>query len=165
MRFRLGGPRLEPTVRRQLGIARGERVLGWGRQISPEGDLPAVATERGLYGTGLGARIDWVQVSRAGWDDPYLDLVLVDGRSQRLDLREAGGLPDAVRTMVTDSVIVTERLDLGGGAGASAVARRGSGDGQIHWSVAFDPGLDGTDPALRARADEALAALRATLGI
>jgi len=163
--FRLGAPRLGRADRQRLGIPRGERILGWGRQVSPEGAQAVAATDHGLYGSSFGGRIPWDEVSRAAWDDPHLTVVLVDGRAHRLDLLEAGGLPDAMRTMVTDSVIVTERLDLGGGAGALAVARRGRGDGQVHWSVVFDPGLDPADPALRARADEGLAALRAALGI
>ena len=74
-------------------------------------------------------------------------------------------LPEAVHAKVTESVIVSERLPLGDGAGALAVARRGSDDDAIWWSVVFDPGLDPTDPALRSRADAALADLRSSLGI
>ena len=45
------------------------------------------------------------------------------------------------------------------------MARRSSDDASIWWSIVFDSGLDAQDAALRARADEALAELRAALGI
>ena len=47
---------------------------------------------------------------------------------------------------------------------ARAVARRGPDDA-IRWTVVFDSGLDPSDPALRRLADDALAHLRAVMGV
>ena len=68
---------------------------------------------------------------------------------------------------MTASVVVSERVDLGGGAGAQLmVARRASDDDELRWSVVFDAGLDSSDdPRLRAAAAEALDRLRDALGI
>ena len=66
---------------------------------------------------------------------------------------------------VDGTVVVSERVDLGDGEGALMVARRGSDDGVIRWSVVFDAGLDPSDPALRQAADAALTRLRDSLGI
>lgn len=154
-------------ARAELGIPRGERILGWGTAGQADGQQSIVAaTDRALYAGEVGGRLPWDQVVKAHWDDPSLDLVTSGSSgSIRLHLLAPGGLPDAVHTAVTDSVIVTERLELGSGEGAQAVARRGSDDGQVHWSVAFDAGLDPSDPDVRARADRALQELRSTLGI
>jgi hypothetical protein len=99
-----------------------------------------------------------------------LELVILDGAGQpnrlasvRLD--PANGVPAAVHAQVMQSIIASERLDLGGGAGAVAVARRNLDTDSIWWSVVFDSGLDHGDPGLRSRADEALAALRESLGV
>ncbi|MBK9740539.1 MAG: hypothetical protein IPO93_13745 [Actinobacteria bacterium] len=78
---------------------------------------------------------------------------------------QARDLPAAVRDRVTASVVISDRVALGEGAKALLVARRGSDDGEIRWSVVFDAGLDPRDPTLRAAADEALAQLRDSLGI
>ncbi len=65
---------------------------------------------------------------------------------------------------VTASVLISERVDLGNGAGALMVARR-SDDDEVRWTIVFDSGLDASDPALREAADAALARLREALGI
>ena len=86
-------------------------------------------------------------------------------RQVRLRLDDARDLPPAVHDRVTASVVVSERVDLGGGAMALMVARRASDDDDIRWSVVFDTGLDPEDPALRRAASEALGRLRNALGI
>lgn len=138
--------------------------MGWTTVTGGRGSV--IATDAALHLPG-GDRIAWPGIARARWDDPILELLVAeDGappRTVRVDLEAPGSLADAVRSLVTASVVVSERLDLGDGAGALAVARR-SGDG-VRWTVAFDAGLDPADPGLRARADAALAALRASLGI
>ena len=99
-----------------------------------------------------------------------LEVVVLDGNDQpgrlvRVRLAVGSQLPAAVHAKVTESVVVSERLVLDGGGGALAVARRGSDDDRIRWSIVFDAGLDPTDPALRAQADQALARLRDSLGV
>jgi hypothetical protein len=70
-----------------------------------------------------------------------------------------------VRERVNASIVVQHHAALVGDAGARLVARRIPGSTDLRWSVVFDPGLDPSDPDLRARADEALTALRSALGI
>jgi hypothetical protein len=82
-----------------------------------------------------------------------------------MTLPEAGDLPAIVRTYVTDSVVVSEQVEVAPGAGARLVARRAGLGGEVRWSVIFDEGLDSRDPALQAAAMERLALLRDSLGI
>ncbi len=164
--------RLPGTVQDMLGIRPGEKVIAWGS--SPGADTTqtvfTAATARALYSQQLGQRIPWHTISKATWDEPTLDLVLLDsvdqpGRSVRLSVDDARDLPAAVHDRVVGSVVAGQHVDLGHGAGALMVARRGSDDGEIRWSVVFDAGLDTADPALRREASEALGRLRESLGI
>jgi hypothetical protein len=160
---------LDRATREALGIPSRERVLGWGIGRGIEGErVPVVATDQALYGGPLAPRVRWDEIGRATWEEPLLSLTgTVDGDpcSGSIELVEPGLLTAAIRTQVTDSVVIAERLDLGPGPGAQAIARRASQDGEIRWTIAFDPGADPADRDLRARADRALAELRATLGI
>ena len=160
--------RLGRQARQDLGIPSRERVLGWGIALRPDGArIPEVATDQALSGTPLGSRVGWEAIDKAAWDDPIMVLTAsLDGavRREELDLIEQGQLPAAIRTQVTGSVVISERLDLGAGVGVQAIARRSSLDGRIRWSLTFDPGVD-PDDALRVRAEAALAGLRSTLGI
>lgn len=165
---RLGG-RLPGTVIGMLGIGPGERIVAWGSSTDPTQTTFAAATDRALYLQAIGERLPWDTISKASWDEPVLELALVDAdgrpRQVRVRLDDPRDLPAAVHDRVTASVIVSERVDLGDGAGALMVARRGSDDDAVRWTVVFDSGLDPSDPDLRAAADEALARLRDALGI
>lgn len=165
------GDRLPPEVRRTLGLARGERILAWAPGLAPGSVL--VATDRALHARGwpetipVPDRLAWHTILRASWTEPTLE-VLPLGRSAtviRLELREPGTLPAAVRDRVTASVVVQERLELSAGRGARAVARRDSDTGEVRWAVTFDAGLDPSNAALRAQADAALARMRSALGV
>ncbi len=153
-----------------LGIGPGERVVAWGS--SPGADatqtLFAAATDKALYLQATGDRLPWDRISKATWNDPLLELVVSMDSGQprllRLTVEDARDLPAAVHDRVTASVLISERVDLGNGAGALIVARR-SDDDDVRWTVLFDSGLDTTDPVLRAAADAALARLRDALGI
>jgi hypothetical protein len=166
---KLGG-RLPGTVVAMLGIPPGERIVAWGASggSDPTQSLVAVATDRALYLQAEGERVPWEHITKAMWDEPVLELSVTDGsapaRFVRIRLEDARDLPAAVHDRVTASVIVSERLVLGDGAKATAVARRGADD-DISWTVVFDAGLDPTDPALRSAADAELARLRDSLGI
>jgi hypothetical protein len=70
-----------------------------------------------------------------------------------------------IRERVNASIVVQRRIELVGERGARFVARREPGTTDLRWSVVFDAGLDPSDPELRRRADEALAALRVSLGV
>ena len=166
---RLGTPR---GLKSRLGVLPGERVVAWGSGLRTSGIEVAyvVATNRAVYLELAVERIPWDRISKAQWDEPMLELVVLDGagRPNRLAsvrLDPANGVPAAVHAQVMQSIIASERLDLGGGAGAVAVARRNLDTDSIWWSVVFDSGLDPGDPGIRSRADEALAALRDSLGV
>jgi hypothetical protein len=166
------GRGLPKEVRARLGIPARERIVAWGTGVTgrPDAAVYAVASDRALYLDATGERLPWDRISRAQWDEPMLDLVIVDADGQpdrlvRVPLMVGSALPAAVHAQVTESVVVSERLQLGDGAAALAVARRSSDEDAIWWSIVFDTGLDPKDPELRARADAALAELRAALGI
>ena len=145
----------------------GERVLAWGR-VTPGG--VAVATDAALYlPIGDTVRLAWDLIAKATFSEAAV--LVVEGRPEptardrawRVVLEEPGALPTVVYERVTSSVVVSERVALRGELGARIVARR-AGEG-LRWTVTFDAGLDPRDPVLRAEADEALAELRATLGV
>ena len=163
---------LPKEIRARLGIPAGERIIAWGSGVTSRGAeaVYAVATDRALYLDAGGERLPWDRINRAQWDEPMLDLVVigVEGQPDRLvrvPLGVGSSLPAAVHAQVTESVVVSERLQLGDGVAALAVARRSSDEGTIWWSIVFDSGHDPKDPELRARADQALAELRDALGI
>lgn len=148
-------------------VPSGERVLAWGR-VTPAG--VAVATDAALYlSIGDTVRLAWDLVTKATFSEAAV--LVVEGRPEpnardrawRVVLEEPGALPTVVYERVTSSVVVSERVALRGELGARIVARR-AGEG-LRWTVTFDAGLDPRDPVLRAEADEALAELRATLGV
>ncbi len=170
MRLMRGLPqRLPSGVASQLGVLPGEKVIAWGSH-APVDDVPAnyaIATSRALYLQVPSIRIPWHEVSKATWTEPVLEITPegASGPAFRVDLDEARDLPAAVHDRVTDSVVISEWVELTPTAGARMVARRDSDDGSIHWSVVFDAGLDPADPGLRATVDEALGRLRDALGI
>lgn len=157
-------------VLRALGVPAGARVIAAGTAFNT-GDGPrlqVVATLVGLHVTGWDEPLRWDLIESAQWDEPVLDLVIIDSRGSRLQqlrLDRAGDLPVAVRDRVTASVVTSERVEVLEGRCATFAARRRSDDGEIHWSVVFDAGLDPNDPDLRAAADAVLAELRQSLGI
>lgn len=163
------GNRLPGSVVAMLGIGPGEKVVAWGTTSDATQSTVVAATDRALYVQAVGERLPWDTIAKATWSDPDLDLVITspDGRprSMRVRIDDSRDLPAAVHDRVTASVVVSERVDLGNGAKALLVARRSGDSGEIGWSVVFDAGLDPSDPALRAAADDALARLRDSLGI
>lgn len=162
--------RLPGSVIAMLHIGPGERVVAWGSSPGTDATqtLFAAATDKALYLQATGDRLPWDRISKAIWDDPLLELLVAGDEGQprllRVRVEDARDLPAAVHDRVTASVLVSERVDLGNGAGALMVARRADDD-EVRWTVVFDSGLDASDPALRAAADAALARLREALGI
>jgi len=156
--------RRTPTQVTQLPIVKGERLSAWAIATQPA--ITIAVTDHALY-LGTDERLGWNDIVRATWEPPVLTLVLdAQGRqTRRVTLPEAGDLPAIVRTYVTDSVVVSEYVEVSPGAGARLVARRAGLSGEIRWSVIFDEGLNAQDPALQAAAMERLALLRETLGI
>ena len=160
--------------RESLELVDGERVLGWARGPGEVAGAAVfvVATDRAVHipaPAGLG-RTPWDLVVRAAWEDPVLEVVAQEApgsrpRTIRVVLDEPRDLVSVVHAQVTGSVMVQQRLDLGEGRYATAVARRVADTGKTRWSVSFDRGDDPRDPELRAAADAALRDLRAALGI
>jgi hypothetical protein len=127
-------------------------------------------TARALYlpdGTVLG----WNEVDEAVWnvDESTLDLVTlpIDGpaRSYRVHLPDPGRLPELVRERVTSSIVVNQHVPLAGRAGAKIIARRVPGRDQLDWIVLYDAGIDGADPVIMERVQDAVAVLRRDLGV
>ena len=168
-------PRLPPAVAERLALLPGERVVAWGTGPGPEPGTTAyvVATDRALHlpDWAGGSRVPWDLVQRASWADGVLDVSVRDSpraRPRRVVVRldDERELPVVVRERVEASIEVQQHLDLEGRPGGVAVAaRRVSDTGELRWSLSFDPGLDGRDPALRAQAQQALAELRGALGL
>ena len=160
--------RLPAGIRERLEVPKGERVIAWG--VDPANDRYTLATDKALYPESIRERLRWDSISNATWDEPRLHVTVHDSTGAtkgivKLRVEDSGDLPAAVFALVTESVVVSEHVDLGDGAGARMVARRDGDQGTIWWSVVFDSGLNPSDPALRARADEELASLRDSLGI
>lgn len=162
MRFR---PPAEVRAR-----ATGERVLAW----MPVGTSSLVATPTALLlpeGSADDVRVPWDCVVRAVWEPDLLEVTAqprAGGRPVVHRVRlgdDLGRLPEVVRERVTSSIVIQHHVELEGERGARLLARRVPGATDLRWSVVFDAGLDPADPDLRRRADEALAALRTSLGV
>ena len=147
----------------------GEQVLAWST-VRGSREAYAVATDVALYApVPEPIRIPWDHVAKATWGDE--GVLVVEGRldprgpdrTWRIAIDDPRSLPTVVYERVTSTIVVSERVVLQGTQGARIVGRR-AGDG-LRWTVTFDAGLNPADPEIRARADEALAELRATLGV
>jgi hypothetical protein len=148
----------------------GERVLAW----APSDGSTVVATDDALWlppGPVPGPeRVPWDLVLRVSWQPGRFELVSQERPGARADTRQVpvadvGSLPGVIKERVNASIVVARQVALDGDRGARIVARRTPGSTELRWSVVFDPGLDPRDPELRAAADEALAALRGSLGV
>lgn len=157
--------RLPKEQSQAVGVRRGEKIIAWAMGATNA----VVATDQALY-LDEATRLTWSQITKASWEEPFLDLV-VEGNATnatippriRKQLDNARDLPRAVNAKVTESVVISERIELDTGVIAQFIARR-DGDA-ISWSVVFESGVDPQDPSLRASADRALTELRAALGI
>lgn len=148
--------RVPPEVKQR---AAGARPLAW----APVAGDWVVATADCLL---LPHRdpLAWEELIRAAWDEPVMELQLPEG-PYRLVIERPGKIPEVVNERVKASVVVQHHVPLVGDKGVRLVARRHPGGTEVTWRVTFDPGLDHRDPELRAGADEALAELRASLGL
>lgn len=108
--------------------------------------------------------LGWVDVVRAAWDEPVLELQLPEGM-YRLVLEEPGHIPQVVNERVKASIVIQHHVPLVGDKGVRIVARRTPGGSEVSWRVTFDPGLDPEDPDLRRGADDALTQLRTSIGL
>ena len=148
----------------------GERVLAW----MPSGTSFLVATGSGLTlpdGEHEGLRVSWDLILRTVWEPDAVEVTAQESAGGRPVVHrvhiggEPGALPEVVRERVTASIVVQHHVELIGERGARVVARRVEGETDLRWTVVFDAGLDPSDPQLRQAADDALDALRASLGV
>ena|SRR5437868_6357032 len=152
--------RLPTTVRKGLTTEPGERVLTFTE--GPDGHV--VATSLALY-LGDGTRVPWQRIDKATWDEEGLLVVTTDGARLSAKVNEPRMLPEAVRERVNASIVVNKYVRLPGRGGVRMVARRVPGSDEFGWTVLFDEEEDAADPGARAQAEQALQALRLSMGI
>lgn len=140
-------------------LVSGERPLAW----AAVDDDWIVATSSRIRLPGR-EPLEWESVIRATWDAPVLE-VHVPQETVRLVLDDPGSIPEVVNERVKASVVVQHHVALVGDKGVRLVARRKPGSTDITWRVTFDAGIDPNDPEVRAAAEQALAELRASIGL
>jgi hypothetical protein len=159
-------------------VEKGERLLA--DAVAEEGRLGG--TRDALYVVrSLGSdrialeetvRIPWEEVQAADWDQDSGTLRVSevgtwgDRRPEHVFTLDAPGrLLELVRERVTASVVLQRHVPIEGRRGVRVIARRAPrGDRPISWFYEYDEGIDPTDPAVRAAAEEALAAAQAEVG-
>ena len=103
-----------------------------------------VTTDRAMYAHGYVDRLPWEQVLHASWEDPILEVVMLDGRGSteflRITLDNAGSVPQVVFDRVTSTIVMRSRVELVGKRGATLVARRDRESDEVRWEVVFDAG-------------------------
>lgn len=173
MKFRLFGGRGTLPAERRPELAPHERVLAWAPvadDAEPPGDT-VVATNLGLWWDD--ERTGWHRVDKAVWDGEALVVtpaevvaeragyeVVADGAPVRLKLADPGDVPHQVRLRVTSSVRHPEHFEVPGG-GLWIFGRRVPGVDGLTWTVRYDRGTDGDDPAVVAVTEQLLAELQA----
>lgn len=165
---RRGPPEGDPVADGSVTLSKGERLLAYAR--TADGGW-AAGTDRALH-LGNGRVLGWHQVDQARWveADQVLEVVtLPEGaappRVHRIEIPAPGPLPELVRERVTSNIVVAERVDLIGTAGARLLARRVPGDTAVRWSAVYDAGVVSGDPAVQERVRAAVAALQSRLGV
>jgi hypothetical protein len=167
-------PALPAEVRERAGLARGDRPLA-SVQVAGGGWL--VGTRDALVVVAVAAdsvlRIPWERVETADWDREGERLRVVEAADfgavrpvHVFTLPDPGPLLPMVRERVTASVLLQRRVEVGGGAGLTVVARRAPrGRGEVVWAYELDPGLEPDDPAVRRAAEDALRDAMAEVGL
>lgn len=158
MRFRTRTPDAVRT------IAPLERRLAWA--LTSDG-TPLVATPTALY---VGTEpLPWTQIEKVRYAPPVLavrEVAEVEGAGaeHRFELTEDHRLAETVRTAVTTSVAWSDVRRLQPSGRVRVVGRRVPGVDSLLWQVVWLEGADPRDPALRAQADAAVAALQGSIG-
>jgi hypothetical protein len=156
-----------PAAVSAVALGPGERRVAWA--TTPDGQ-PVVASTRALY-LPDGMTLGWDEIERAHWEQPVLwviELTEREGSGQRhevvLDLAHDTDLPQEVRIRVSASFAWSSHVKLQPAGGVRIVGRRRDGMEVLDWQLVFDRDTDAADPALRAQAEQALAAARRTIG-
>lgn len=161
---------VDERVTAVLGRAQADKLLAWGELV--DGSV-VVCTDRAIHFP-VERRVPWDLVVRGAWSEEFLDLVVQPApgaRSEQVRLRfeEPGQVPAVVRERVEWTVVASHQAALvhpdGRSGSAMLNARRSPETGEVRWAVVFDPAIDARDPGWRSAADEALADLRAQLGV
>ena len=165
------------SARDALALEPGERVLAvagadTGGAEDSDGTVPQViATDRALHllaADGGPTRIPYESIAKVSWDGDLATLTVVlpePGGRLDLPLADPDYLPETVRERVQSTILYSQHVTLAGRRGAVVSARRAPGAAEARWIVAFDAGVDRTDPLVRERAERAVAELRAQTGI
>jgi hypothetical protein len=162
--------RLPDAVRSALDLSRSERVLAWAKDDLS--DSTVVATTHALYavdpaGTRALAR-PWHVVDAGSWSADLFQLTVtwVDGaRPVQWVCREPTMLPETLRERVQASVVLMQRVDLGGRRSARAVIRQDLATGELVQQVVLGRGVRSGDPDLEEATASALAYLREQVGL
>jgi hypothetical protein len=153
-------------IRDQLTLEKGERTLA---TAPTRGGSYVVATSTALHlptATGGFARLPWERVDQASWKDGWLHVHETSGGPEHhLRLTDPGSVPETVRERVTATVVVSHNAKLPGGGSVRIAGRRPTTGGDVHWSFVFGPGLDPSDPGVRAQAEQILQDLRGQTGL
>jgi hypothetical protein len=146
-------------------LVRGERILTYGS--GPDLVVAATSTSLLILRTGEPElRLAWHHIASAEWvsEDEIFRVEPVEGYPLSLQLKDLGRLPESVRERVTASIIASELIPIRGRMGARIIFRR-TETGDVVLQEAWDEGLSPSDPGSRAIFVEAVARLRADLGI
>jgi len=150
-----------------LGVPKSERIMA--TALGPKTYEPPVviATDKALYfaTTTQPDRIEWPEIAKAIWEDPWLEVTTNRNVLIKLHLDPCGDLPPMVRDRVTASVLFRETLTLDNGGTITAIGRREPDRTEVSWLIEFHGELDPNDPLTAQGADTALRELRNTLGV
>ena len=141
-----------------------DRALAWSA-TDPDGWL-AAGEERLVSSAGFDER--WVAILGASWDAPLLEVTvwkLEGAQVERIVLPEAGVLPQVIRERITQSLLVQQHVTLRGKRGVRFLARRDPATDEVSWQRVLDPGIDPTDPQIRAEIAQAQARLADIYGV
>ena len=150
-----------------LQVPAAERVMATALGPTIYAPPVVIATDKALYfaTTTEPNRIEWQQIAKATWEDPWLEVTTNENVLIKLHLDPCGNVPPMVRDRVAASVLFRETLTLDNGGTVTAIGRREPDSTEISWLIEFHGDLDPSDPSTARSADIALRELRNTLGV
>ena len=162
-----------PPAEALTPLDRDERVVSW---ATAWGDGAVLATPLGLWLPAATERLPWHLIDKATWKESVLsvvpavdggDGVLTEQPARTVRLTVPRDLPQTVRVRVQKAIAFTRHHPLPGDGrrGVRVVGRRVPGRDGVSWQLVFDPGVDVTDPLVRAAADGYVEQARAELGL
>ncbi|WP_395110720.1 hypothetical protein [Actinomadura sp. SCN-SB] len=158
--------RLSRQIRDRLTLEKGERALA---TAPTRGGSYVVATSTALHlptPSGTFTRLPWERIDQASWKDGWLHVhETAGGPEHHVRLVEPGSVPETVRERVTATVVISRDARLPSGGTVRIAGRRPATGGDVRWSFVFAPGLDPSDPGLRAQAEQVLQDLRRQTGL